>query len=113
MPWLLQEIARGIGAVDLEALMRAAVLMRQPHVVEHGARIEQFRIELQAAMLPRERTEIIDAARMVEEERRLCIPHELRHFARQFAVGDGHPADGRIHLVGSFGRRGGRISATA
>ena len=46
-----QEVARGIGTVDLEPLMRAAVLMGQAHVVEHGAGIEQLGVELEPAVL--------------------------------------------------------------
>jgi hypothetical protein len=41
----LQEVARGIRAVDLEALGLAAVLARQAHVVEHRARVEQLPIK--------------------------------------------------------------------
>jgi hypothetical protein len=35
-----QEVTGGIRAVNLEAFLRGAVLMGQPHVVEHRARIE-------------------------------------------------------------------------
>ena len=40
-----QEVAGGIGAVHLEALMRARVLWREAHVMEHRAGIKQLRIE--------------------------------------------------------------------
>ena len=46
-----QEITGGICAVNLEAFLRGAVLMRQAHVVEHRACIKQFGIESQSATL--------------------------------------------------------------
>ena len=86
-----QEVAGGIGAVDLEALIGAGVLLGQAHVVEHGAGIEQLGIEAQTAPLAGERAPVIDAARMVEQQRRLGIPDQFGHFARQFAVGNDDP----------------------
>ena len=46
-----QEVTGGICAVNLEAFLRGAVLMRQAHVVEHRACIKQFGIESQSATL--------------------------------------------------------------
>ncbi len=40
-----QEVTGGIGAVNLEALIRAAVLIGQAHVMEHRACIKQFGIK--------------------------------------------------------------------
>jgi hypothetical protein len=40
-----QEVPGDIRAVDFEAMIRAAVLMGQAHVVEHRACIEQLGIE--------------------------------------------------------------------
>ena len=40
--------------------------MRQAHVVEHRAGVEQVGIELEAAALSGERAEVIDAAGMME-----------------------------------------------
>ncbi len=37
-----QEVPRRIRPINLEPLMRAAVLRSQPHVVEHRASLEQF-----------------------------------------------------------------------
>ena len=54
---LLQEIPRRIRAVHLEALIVAAMRLGQTHVVKHGPRVEQFRIEFQAAMLAGQRRE--------------------------------------------------------
>ena len=41
-----QEFASGVGAVDFEAFVRATVLLRQPHIVEHRARKQQLCIKL-------------------------------------------------------------------
>jgi hypothetical protein len=62
-----QEVARGVRAVDLETLALATVPRSEPCVVEHGAGIEQFGIELQAATLTRQGPEVVDAAGVMEE----------------------------------------------
>src|ERR1700687_4038367 len=82
----LQEFTGSICAVNLEAFLRGAVLMRQAHVVEHRARIKQFGIESQSATLACQRAPVINAARMVKQQRRFGIPHQLRYFARELAV---------------------------
>ena len=41
-----QEVAGGIGSVDLEAIVLATVLVSETHVVKHRSRVEQLRIEL-------------------------------------------------------------------
>lgn len=46
-----EEVASEVGAVDLEAVVRARMLRGEPHVVKHRACIEQFRIEAEAAAL--------------------------------------------------------------
>ncbi|MFZ2259133.1 MAG: hypothetical protein WAV52_00050 [Luteococcus japonicus] len=48
---LLQEVARDVGAVDLEALVVSAVALGEAQVMEHGAHVEQFRIPLQPTFL--------------------------------------------------------------
>jgi len=63
-----QEVRGGICAVNLEAFLRAAVLMGQAHVVEHRACIKQFGIESEAATLARQSAPVIGAARMVKEQ---------------------------------------------
>jgi hypothetical protein len=88
-----QEVARSICAVDLETLVGAAVPRRQPHVVEHGAGIEQFGIELQAAMPTCQGPEVVDAAGVMKQQRRFRIPHHLGDLSGQLAVGDCHPFD--------------------
>ncbi len=64
-----QEVTGGICAVNLEAFLRGAVLMRQAHVVEHRACIKQFGIESQSATLASEGAPVIDAARVVKQQR--------------------------------------------
>jgi hypothetical protein len=83
-----QKIPRGIGAVHFEALLGAAVQMGQAHVVEHRAGVKQFGVELQAATLARKRTPKIHPARMVKQQRRFGVPHQLGYFARELAVGN-------------------------
>jgi hypothetical protein len=61
--------------------------------MKHGAGIEQFGIKLQAAMLTRQSPEIVDAAGVMEEQRRNRVPHHLGDLSRQPAVGDCHASD--------------------
>jgi hypothetical protein len=61
--------------------------------VEHGAGIEQFWIELQAATLTRQGPEVVDAAGVMEEQRRNRVSHHLGDLARQLTVGNCHSFD--------------------
>jgi len=45
----LQEVARSVRAVNLEALGPAAMLTYQSHVVKHCARVKQLSVKEQAA----------------------------------------------------------------
>src|SRR5258708_30501263 len=81
-----QEVTGGICAVNLEAFLRAAVLVGQAHVVEQRACIKQFGIESQSATLACQSAPVIDAARMVKEQRRFGVPHQLHYFASKLAV---------------------------
>src|SRR5258705_7947271 len=63
-----QEVTGGICAVNLEAFLRGAVLMRQAHVVEHRASIKQFGIESQSATLASEGAPVIAAGRLIGSE---------------------------------------------
>src|ERR1700730_7465276 len=65
---LPQEVARGIGTVNFEALSGAAVFLGKAHVVKHGPDVEQFGIELQFLPQPSQRAEIIDSGRVVEQK---------------------------------------------
>src|SRR5271168_4602651 len=99
----LQKIASHVRAVDLESFLRTAVLVYQPHVVKHGARIKQFRIKLQAATLPRERAPMIDAARMMKEQRRFRVSYQLRNLARERAVRCANLVNRRSHFLAPTG----------
>src|SRR6266404_413350 len=92
-PVATQEVARGVRAVHLEALVGAAVPMRQPHVVEHRAGIEQLCIECQAAPHTGQRAPVKNAAGMVKQQRRFRVPHELRDLTRKLAVRDADSSD--------------------
>lgn len=64
----LEEVARGMGAVDLEALVLARMAGHQADVMERRASIEQLAVELQATLDAGERPEMVDPTRMVEEK---------------------------------------------
>ncbi len=81
-----EEVTRGIRAIDFESLGLAAVLMGQAHIVEHRACIKQFGIEFESATLACQSAPVIDAARMVKQQRRFGVADQLRCFAREFAV---------------------------
>ena len=95
-----QEVTGDIRTVDLKALPLAAVLMGQAHVVEHRACIKQFRIEFESAAPACQSAPVIDAARMVKQQRRFAVPHQFRDFARQLAVGD--PDSRKIGILGKI-----------
>src|ERR1039458_9795226 len=78
-----QEITGGIGAVNFEALVLAAVQMGQAHVVKHRTCIKQLRIESQSSALACQSSPIIDAARMVKEQRGFGVSHQFRYFASE------------------------------
>ena len=94
-----QEVTGGIRAVNFEALIRAAVLIGQAHIMEHRACIKQFGIESQSATLACQSAPVIDAARMVKEQRRFGVPHQLRDFARELAVGNSDSRKIDIHCI--------------
>ncbi|MNT46115.1 hypothetical protein D3C72_1827400 [compost metagenome] len=58
----LEKRAGGVRTVHLEALVLAAMAGHQTDVMEHGAGIEQFAVERQAALYARQRAKVIDAA---------------------------------------------------
>src|SRR5258708_40045030 len=99
----LQEVARGVRAVDLEALGSAAVPACQAHVVEHRAGVEQLAVELQATPQAGQRAKIVNPARIVEEQFRLGITDKLRDLLAQLAVGDADPFDRRHGAIPSVG----------
>ena len=64
-----EEVTGSIGAVDLETLMRARMLRGEAHVVKHRAGVKQLGIEAEAAALAGKCAPVIDAARVVEQQR--------------------------------------------
>jgi hypothetical protein len=40
---------------------------------------------------------VVDTARMMEQQWRLCIPHKLSYLARKFAIGNTHCLYGERH----------------
>src|ERR1700742_942513 len=82
-----QEIPGGVRAIDLEALMGAAVRVSQAHVVKHRPRVEKLSIELEAMTLSGERAPVIDTARMVEQQPGLRMPDHLRDLAGEATAG--------------------------
>ncbi len=84
-----QKVAGGVGAIDLEPFVLATVARHQADVVEHRAGVEQLPIKLQSAAHSGERAEMVDAARMVEEQVGLGVANVLGDRARQLAVGYG------------------------
>src|SRR5260370_41555299 len=83
-----EEVARGVGSVNLEA-GRAAVGGGEADVVEHGAGVEEFGVELEAAALACERGEVVDAAGVVEEQIGFGVADELGDLVGEFGVGNG------------------------
>src|ERR1700730_13525138 len=93
MPWPRSKVSRGVGAVYFEALMLARVLRGKTHVVEHGTGIKELGIETETPALAGERTPVIDAARVMEQQRRFRVPDEFRHLTRKLAVRDADSSD--------------------
>jgi hypothetical protein len=78
-----------MGTVDLEPLVLAAMARHQADIVEHRAGVEKLPIERQSAVHSGERAEMIDSARMVEEQVGFDVADVLGDRARHLAVGDG------------------------
>src|SRR5882724_4050614 len=66
--------------------MGAAVGRSEAHIVKHRPCIEKFVIELETTTLSGERTPVIDAARMMEQQPRLGVPDELSDLAGEPSV---------------------------
>src|SRR4029077_8978897 len=98
-----QKVAGGIGAVDLETLVGAAVPAGQAHVVEHRARIKQGGGEPEPSAFARECGPVIDAAGMVKQEGWFGVPHQLRYFAGELAVGRTYSVNGECHSTSPAG----------
>jgi len=92
-----QKISRCIGAIHLEALMRAAVLFREPHVMKHGAGVEQIGIEAKPTLPRGNGAEIVDPTGMVKNQLRRRVTDQFSHFSRQNTVRHLDAANRRLH----------------
>ena len=68
-----EQVAGGAGAVHLKALMRARMFRGETHVMEHRTGVKELGIEAEAATLASGRAPVIDAARVMEQQRWLGI----------------------------------------
>jgi hypothetical protein len=73
-----QKVACGICSIHIKTIRVAAVDGYKTDVVEHRPCVEKFSVELEATALTGERGEIIDEARVVEQQSRFRIADELR-----------------------------------
>src|ERR1700719_4433211 len=94
-----QKVASRIRAIHLEALICAGVLRGEAHVMEHGAGIKKFGIKAETATLAGERAPVIDAARVMEQQRWLGIPDEFRYFPRELAIGNNYADDCTLFCI--------------
>ncbi len=85
-----KELPRGVGTVDLEAVMCAAMPLDEPDVVEHRADVQELGVVVQPAALALQGAEGVDAERMVVEQIGLNAANQLGGVARQPAVRDGY-----------------------
>src|SRR5258708_37858571 len=83
-----QEVARGICSINLKTVCVAAVSRYETDVVEHGAGVEKFGVELEAAVLACEGAKEVDAAGVIEEQSRFCVVNELGDLVGEFTVGN-------------------------
>lgn len=72
-----QEVAGGVGAIDLETFVVAEILRGEPHIVEHGAGVEQLAIENEATSRSRKHSEMVDSAGMIEQQLGFGIANEF------------------------------------
>jgi hypothetical protein len=66
----LEELARGVRAVDLEALVRGAVRLDEPEIVEHRCDVEQLGVVVEQQLLSVQRAPEEHPPRVVEQQRR-------------------------------------------
>jgi hypothetical protein len=58
--------------------------------MKHRSGVEKLRIKFQLATLPRQSTEAIYAAGVIEEQTRLCVAYKFRDLVCQLAVRNVH-----------------------
>lgn len=96
MPQLLEEFARGVGAIDLEPLGLGMANVEQAEIVKQRRHVQQLGVELQFLTNAFHRAEQEDADRMVEHQLGFVLPHQLGGFTRNSAVGN---PDAGNHVV--------------
>ena len=74
---LPQEPSRSVRTIYFEPVRLAAIPRSQTHVAEHRGNVKLFGIELQSSPFSSERREIIHTSRVVEQQRRLGVTHQL------------------------------------
>src|SRR5207302_11442760 len=84
---LTKKLTSSVGSVYLKTICSAAVFRSETHVMEHCTHIQQLGIEREAFPFTGCSGEVVNAARMVEQQRVLCIANQFGDFASHFAVG--------------------------
>ena len=83
---VLQELADGIRAVYLEAIIVAAELFQKTEIMECGTDEQELTVELLSRLLALFSGPEKHPMRMVEEKRRAEFPQETRRLTRECAV---------------------------
>src|ERR1700716_3655799 len=94
-----QELPRQVGAVDLEALVGAPVVLGQAEVVEHRADVEQLGVGLDFAVAALQAREEEHSAGVVEQQRGAGLADQLGGPAGALGVGDVDPGDRLGHVL--------------
>jgi hypothetical protein len=88
---------RQLRPIDLEPVVRAAVLRGQAHVVEHGPEIQQLVIDRPAPAAAPDRPEQLDPQGVCEQQRGAVLAQQFGRFSGKLAVGDSDPRDDFSH----------------
>src|SRR3954469_512032 len=75
---LTKKLTSSVGSVYLKTICSAAVFRSETHIMEHCTHIQQLGIELQTSPVSCQRAKVIHTSRVVEQQRRLGVTHELR-----------------------------------
>jgi hypothetical protein len=93
-----EELADGIGSINLEALGGAGVFLDEAEVVKGGADVEKFGVKAEVLLAALFGRKEIDADRVVVEQVGALLAEDLGGFFGELGVGDRGSADGEIHL---------------
>ena len=96
-PVVEQELARVVGAVDLEPLLLVGVGRREAGVVEERGEVEQLRIRLQAVRLGVDHPEEEHSPGVVEDQLAGRLPDRPSRLHGRCRVRDLHPCDDLGH----------------